>query len=101
MKNNFINYANDLWKREFKPNVVLIDGGLRILCFLVSLKECNPQTKIIFDDYVDNKFYHVVEEIIKPTSTAGRQCLFDVGDKKKLDIRKIEFLIDKFNYVLQ
>ena len=100
MRDNFIKYANDIWNRELKPNFVLIDGRLRVLCFLVSLKMCNSGTKIIFDDYVDNKHYHVVEELIKPSSNDGRQCLFEVMDKKNIDMKKLDFLINKFNYIL-
>ena len=100
MRDNFLNYANDIWNRELKPNFVLIDGRLRVLCFLISLKNCNPGTKIIFDDYVSRKYYHIVEELIKPSSDDGRQCLFEVGDKKNIDMKKLDFLINKFNYIL-
>ena len=99
-RDSFIEYANDIWNRKLKPNFVLIDGRLRVLCFLVSLKRCNPGTKIIFDDYVSRKYYHIVEELIKPTSNDGRQCLFEVNNKKKINTKKLDFLINKFNYIL-
>ena len=99
-RDNFLNYANEIWRHKLKPNFVLIDGRLRVLCFLISLKQCNSGTKIIFDDYVDRKYYHVVEELIKPTTNDGRQCLFEVGDKKNLDMKKLGLLIEKFNYIL-
>ena len=101
MRENFIKYANDIWDRKEKPNFVLIDGRLRVLCFLVSLKRCNTGTKIVFDDYIKRKNYHIVEELIKPTSNDGRQCLFEVNDKKNIDLNKLDFLINKFNYVLE
>ncbi len=100
MRDNFIKYANNIWDRKLKPNVVLIDGRLRVLCFLVSLKKCNPGTKILFDDYVNRKKYHVVEELIKPTSNNGRQCLFQVTNKDTIDMNKLDLLINKFNYIL-
>ena len=100
MRDNFIEYANDIWKQKLKPNVVLIDGRLRVLCILVSLKNCNPGTKIIFDDYVGRKHYHIVEELIKPTFNDGRQSLFEVKDKNIVDLKKLDFLINKFNYIL-
>lgn len=101
LRDNFLNYANDIWNRELKPNFVLIDGRLRVLCFfLISLKKCNPGTKIIFDDYVSRKYYHIVEELIKPSSDDSSQCLFEVGDKKNIDMKKLDFLINKFNYIL-
>ena len=73
---------------------------MRVLCFLVSLKKCDPGTKIIFDDYVTRKNYHIVEELINPVSNDGSQCLFEVDDKKKLDMNKLDLLINKFNYIL-
>ena len=100
LRDNFYNYANDIWNQKLKPNFVLIDGRLRVLCFLISLKKCNPGTKIIIDDYVSRKYYHIVEELIKPSSDNGRQCLFQVGDKKNIDMKKLDFLINKFNYIL-
>ena len=99
-RDSFIEYANNIWNRKLKPNFILIDGRLRVLCFLVSLKRCNPGTKIIFDDYVSRKYYHIVEELIKPTSNDGRQCLFEVNNKKKINTKKLDFLINKFNYIL-
>jgi hypothetical protein len=98
---NFIHYANDIWSHKFKPNFILIDGRLRVLCFLVSLKKCNPGTKIIFDDYASRKYYHIVEELIKPTFNDGRQYLFEINNKKKIDMKKLDFLINKFNYILE
>jgi|TARA_B100001093_G_scaffold511558_1_gene579697 hypothetical protein len=100
LRDNFLNYANDIWTRELKPNFVLIDGRLRVLCFLITLKNCNLGTQIIFDDYVNRKHYHIVEELIKPSSDDGSQCLFEVADKKNIDMKKLDFLINKFNYIL-
>ena len=100
MRDNFIKYANSIWSHELKPNVILIDGRLRVLCFLVSLKRCNSGTKIIFDDYVNRKKYHIIEELIKPISNDGRQCLFEITNKNNIDMKKLDFLINKFNYIL-
>ena len=87
VRDNFINYANDIWNRELKPNLILIDGRLRVLCFLVSLKKCNSGTKIIFDDYVDIEY--------------GTGCLkvtpaHDINDKSIGDRHDLQF-IDIFN----
>lgn len=99
-KNKFMDYANSIWQHNLKPNVVLIDGRFRVLCFLVSLKMCDLNTKIIFDDYVTRKHYHVVEELVKPNLLDGRQALFEISDKKEINMNKLNFLIDKFNYVM-
>lgn len=99
-RDNFIKYANSIWSHELKPNVILIDGRLRVLCFLVSLKRCNSGTKIIFDDYVNRKKYHIIDELNKPISNDGRQCLFEITNKNNIDMKKLDFLINKFNYIL-
>ena len=96
---NFKKYANIIWKQKYKPNVVLIDGRLRVFCFLTSLKLCQDNTKIIFDDYYDRKYYHIVEQVIKPIQTDGRQALFIVN-KKKINTKKLNLYINKFEYVL-
>ena len=100
LRHNIMNYPLYIWQQELKPNVILIDGRFRVLCFLVSLKLCDENTIIIFDDYVDRKYYHIVEEFIKPISKDGRQSLFVVSNKSNIDMNKLEFLIDKFNYVM-
>ena len=61
MRENIMKYATDIWMRKSKPNLVLVDGRFRVLCFLVSIKHCDEKTKIIFDDYVNRKYYHIVE----------------------------------------
>jgi hypothetical protein len=96
---NFKKYAHIIWKQQFKPNVVLIDGRLRVFCFFISLKLCQENTKIIFDDYNERKYYHIVEEVIKPVQTDGRQALFIVN-KKKINTKKLNLYINKFEYVL-
>ena len=70
-----------------------------MFCFLVSIKLCQENTKIIFDDYNDRKYYHIVEEFIKPKETDGRQSLFIVN-KKKINTKKLNFYINKFEYVM-
>ena len=46
MRDNFIEYANDIWSHKLKPNVVLIDGRLRVFCFLVS--SCPSLSELTF-----------------------------------------------------
>jgi len=99
-RENFKDYMNWIWQQKQKPNVVLIDGRFRVCCFLTTLKFCNKGTKIIFDDYVERKVYHLVEEFLKPTSFNGRQALFIVNDKSKFNFEMIDLEIDKFTYVI-
>jgi hypothetical protein len=85
LRKNFITYAELLWMKKSKPDLVLIDGRFRVLCFLTSIKFAPVGTKVLFDDYTNRPFYHVVEEFSKKLDTCGRQALFEVDlNSKKL-----------------
>ena len=81
-KDSFIQYAEYLWKQDVKPDMVLIDGRFRVLCFLISLKHANENTKLIFDHYLDRSEYRIVETILKPINFNGRQVCFSTPKKK-------------------
>ena len=91
-------YVESIWRREQKPDVVLIDGRFRVCCFLQSLLEAVPGTQIIFDDYSDRRHFHVVEEFLKPVETCGRQARFVVPEK--IDRTALSAERDRFLYVM-
>ena len=97
-KQNFVKYANWFWEFGLKPDLVVIDGRFRILCFLTSIKFASIGTQIIFDDYTNRPFYHVAEDFLKIKNTCGRQALFEVdkGSKKLVD----ESVISEFKNVI-
>jgi hypothetical protein len=75
-------FPNYLWapisrikSDDFNPDLILIDGRFRVATFLACLIEF-PGVKIVFDDYLDREFYHIVEEILKPKSVVGRIAFF-------------------------
>ena len=82
------------------PDTVLIDGRFRVCCFLTSLKYANENTKIIFDDYNNRPYYHVVEKFIKKEQTCGRQTLFIVKNKNKINFDLLNIEINNFHYVM-
>ena len=86
MRHNFKKYAELLWLNNKTPDLVLIDGRFRVSCFLNSVKFAPVGTKILFDDYTDRPFYHVVEEFCQKLDTCGRQALFEVNAKAKEQI---------------
>ena len=94
----FFNYIHSIWSKEDKPELVLIDGRFRVACFLFSLISASAGTKIIFDDYVNRKHYHVIEEFVQPIETYCRQALFIVP--KELDIKNIKKTIEQFTHVI-
>lgn len=95
---SFPTYAQSIWTRSQRPDLVLIDGRFRVSCFLHSLENAKPGAKILFDDYVSRSYYHVVEEYLRPTRFCGRQALFIVPDV--VDHRMIREAIAKFEYVM-
>jgi hypothetical protein len=99
MRKNFLDYAIWLWKQNKEPDLVLIDGRFRILCFLTTLKFSPPGTKIIFDDYKERQFYHVVEEFCPIIDRCGRQALFEVNTKAKDKITE-EVLLSFQNIII-
>ena len=85
-RDNFRSYAEILWLQKIAPDLVLIDGRFRVFCFLTSVKLAPIGTKLLFDDYNNRPFYHVVEEYCEKVDTCGRQALFEVnsGAKEKV-----------------
>ena len=99
-RDKFINYTNWIWEQRKKPDTVLIDGRFRVCCFLTSLMLADEGTKIIFDDYINRPSYHIIENYVKREEIFGRQCLFLVPKKDKLDIEKLKIDIKNFRYVM-
>lgn len=77
-RTHFDDYFTAIWRQTLKPDVVLIDGRFRVACFLTSWLLSEPGTLIVFDDYVERRFYHIVEEVTQPLMADGRQALFRV-----------------------
>lgn len=96
----FQEYTDFLWRQDLKPDVVLIDGRFRVCCFLTCLKYADEGTNILFDDYVSRPQYHIVEEYAERVEVCGRQCLFVVPPKQKIDFDKLNKDIDSFRHVI-
>ena len=71
-------YLDSPFRSGFRPDCVLIDGRFRVAAFLSALLKSDAGTRIVFDDYVDRRHYHVVEEILLPSESSQRQALFVV-----------------------
>jgi hypothetical protein len=99
-RDQFVQYAKSIWNGVDKPDLVLIDGRFRVLCFLVSLKHAGSGTNIIFDDYTARPIYHVIEEFVSRQEVFGRQCHFIVPSEKEINREKLDWFIEKFEYVM-
>ena len=98
MRKNFFEYANWFWKQDLKPDLVLIDGRFRVFCFLTTLRFAPEGTKIIFDDYTNRPFYHIVEEFCPIIDKCGRQALF-IPSKEVKELITDEILLSFQNVI--
>ena len=74
-RENIPDYLDFIWKQSRKPDLVLIDGRFRVASFLTPLKNCELGTTIIFDNYLERRYYHIVEEMVLPINFCGRQAV--------------------------
>jgi len=95
---DFGKYTGAIWRPQSTPDLILIDGRFRTACFFQALLLSPPKTRILFDDYVDRPHYHVVERVLSPTTSYGRQALFVVPDA--VDSTEIRRLYEQFLMVL-
>ena len=87
-RDSFIDYTNWVWKQNLIPDTVLIDGRFRVCCFFTCLKFAKEGTIIIFDDYFDRPYYHIVEKYLKVHQKCGRQAIFIIFNNESFDSKK-------------
>ncbi len=87
------------WKnRAGQPDLVLIDGRFRVACFLYTLLQAKPGTRVLFDDYRERMKYHVAAEFCPVAQWCGRQALFFVP--AEIERERIEEELIRFSYVM-
>ena len=102
-RDNIRSYSTAVFRGTKEPDLVLIDGRFRVFCFLTVYLLSKPGTRIIFDDYMPRKHYHVIEELVQPVAHNKRQVVFQrESGLNENETRRREFLrlIDKFEYVM-
>ncbi|MBX9749809.1 MAG: hypothetical protein K5Q68_09365 [Roseococcus sp.] len=92
-------YATRPWerlaRRQWVPDLILVDGRFRVACFLASLLQARPGVVILFDDYAGRrKQYGVVERHLPITRMAGRAAVFEVP--QVLDPRRVAMDLAKY-----
>ena len=97
-REKFPQYFEGPWKDGFDPQLVLIDGRFRVACFLTSLLRAKPGTCLLFDDYTERAYYHVVEEFLRPRQRTERQAVFEVP--AAVDREAIRTMLTQFAYVM-
>jgi len=95
-KRKIINYANSIQKINIVPDLILIDGRFRVLCFFyvmqfLKLKKSN-KTKVLIDDF-DREEYSIIKNYYK-FNFFGRIGLTNISNQKKnFNLNKI---VDQF-----
>lgn len=97
-RDRFEDYLDALWTGHSKPDVVLIDGRFRVACFLTCLKNADPGTVILFDDYGDRPHYHIVAELLPAARLTERMAVFVVPERR--DFARISAMLDMFRMVM-
>lgn len=98
-RQRFIDYVEGPWMEGKSFDLVLIDGRFRMACFLTTLLRARPGTRILFDDYVERKHFHVAEQFLESFRRNDRQAAFIVPEK--LDHTYIREERDRFLYVME
>ena len=72
-------YSSKIWREPFfeQPDVVLVDGRFRVGCFIATLAHTRHNVTIMFDDYQNREYYHIVERYLKPERIVGRMAIFN------------------------
>lgn len=95
----FPDYFGAPWAERFDPDLVLIDGRFRVACFLTSLLRATAGTLILFDDYTERAYYHIVETFLAPEQRSDRQAVFRVPETG-IDRDQVSALLERFTYVM-
>ena len=76
----FHRYALSVWDRPDigEPDLVLIDGRFRAACLAAVRLRAKRPTTVLFDDYVERKYYHGVENLARKEEVVGRMARFTV-----------------------
>lgn len=97
-RDRFPAYFEGPWLYGFDPQLVLIDGRFRVACFLSSLLHASPGTLILFDDYTQRGYYHLIEDFLPPRQRTERQAVFEVGGD--IDRAAVKDMLQRFAYVM-
>ena len=94
----FHRYPLAIWDEPFfrHPDVVLIDGRMRVACLATVMMRIERPVTVLFDDYGVRNLYHAIERLVKPKQLIGTLAHFELEPDM---VRKedIGFLISQFS----
>ncbi|MFV1876162.1 hypothetical protein [Nioella sp.] len=93
----FHRYPLGIWEEPYfrHPDVVLIDGRLRVACLATLLLRIERPITVLFDDYDVRPLYQSIESIVKPKFMIGTMAHFEL-EPNMVEKRDIGFLISRF-----
>ena len=94
----FSRYATAIWSEpHFRdPDVVLIDGRLRLGCLAAVALGIRRKTVVLFDDYVNRPYYKRKNAIARPDLVVGRMAKFTL-EPGMIDHGRFSAVIDMFS----
>ena len=66
---------------NINPDLIFINGQLRIACFLYSLMQCKAGTRILWNDYQNHSPYHVIESVLPPLALVDDMAIFKAPEE--------------------
>jgi len=83
-------YSQAPYNRGVVPDFILVDGRYRVACALAAACHAAAEDRevtLMFDDYVNRPWYHVVEEHLDSPELVGRAAIFTLGRRRvELDV---------------
>lgn len=97
---HFARYPLQVWDSDgfSQPDVVLIDGRFRLGCLLAVMFRTRAPVSVYFDDYLNRKGYHRIEDWIAPVESRGRMARFEVVPRD-IPADRLAEIIDIFGQV--
>lgn len=76
----FAGYATSIWQAPFfrDPDVVLIDGRLRLGCLAAVMLQARRPVVVLFDDYTTRPRYGHLNRLAAPDLIVGRMARFQI-----------------------
>jgi hypothetical protein len=98
---NWPSYYSSPWiaykNLNTSPDLILIDGRFRTPCFLYSLLQCKPGTRILWDDYHNRPEYHFVEQALAPQGLVDDMAIFTVSEQIDKSLVATQLFQNLFN----
>jgi hypothetical protein len=71
-------YYEHVWANSasYDADMYLVDGRLRVACFMEVLRHCRPDSTIFIHDFASRSYYHVVREVAREIASAEEMSVF-------------------------